>query len=188
MKVVVLLLALGLVMVSANSLTAESFDAALKSGKNVFVKFFAPWCGHCKRMKPDWDELMTEFGDSKSVVVAEVDCTVEEGLCGEIGIQGYPTLKYWNAGASKDNANDYQSGRELDALRTFVTDNLQKLCSVADPVDCSDKEVQFINSVKGKSADEIKAQLERLAGMADKKMKPELKRWVNQRANILKQL
>jgi hypothetical protein len=42
-KALLLILALGLVMVSANSLTADSFDAALKSGKNVFVKFFAPW-------------------------------------------------------------------------------------------------------------------------------------------------
>jgi protein disulfide-isomerase A6 len=139
-------------------------------------------------MKPDWDELMNEFGDSKSVVVAEVDCTVEEGLCGGIGIQGYPTIKYWNAGASKDNANDYQGGRDLEALRSFVVENLQKLCSVADPADCSEKEVQYIESLKGKSSADIAAQLERLQGMADKKMKPELKRWVNQRLNILKQL
>ena len=188
MKALLLVLALGLVMVQANSLNSESFDAALNSGKNVFVKFFAPWCGHCKRMKPDWDELMNEFGDSKSVVVAEVDCTIEEGLCGEIGVRGYPTLKYWNAGEKKDSPSDYQGGRDLESLRTFIVDNLQKLCSVADPADCNDKEVSFIDAVKGKTAEEIKAQLERLQGMADKKMKPELKRWVNQRINILKQL
>jgi len=138
-------------------------------------------------MKPDWDQLMAEYSDSKSLVVAEVDCTVEEGVCSDIGVRGYPTLKYWLAGESKSAAHDYQGGRDLTSLKDFISENLQKLCSVADPVDCSDKEVEFINSLKGKSADEIAAQLTRLQGMADKKMKPELKKWVGQRLNILKQ-
>ena len=40
----------------------------------LVVKFFAPWCGHCKKMKPDWDKLMEEYKDNEKVVVAEVDC------------------------------------------------------------------------------------------------------------------
>merc|ERR1711943_151867 len=66
----------------------------MTSGKSVFIKFLAPWCGHCKSMKPAWDQLMEEFKDSKSAVVADVDCTVHQDLCGKHGVQGYPTIKY----------------------------------------------------------------------------------------------
>jgi len=63
--------------------------------KNAFIKFYAPWCGHCKSLAPIWDELADKYADSSSVVVGSVDCTTEENkdLCGEYGVQGYPTLK-----------------------------------------------------------------------------------------------
>ena len=48
-------------------------------------------------MKPAWDQLMEEFKDSKTAVVADVDCTVEEELCSTHGVQGYPTIKYFMA-------------------------------------------------------------------------------------------
>jgi thioredoxin-like negative regulator of GroEL len=82
-------------------------------------------------MKPDWDQLMADHADSKSLIVAEVDCTVEEEVCSSIGVRGYPTLKYWMAGESKGDAHDYQGARELSGLSEFVSENLQKMCSVS---------------------------------------------------------
>ena len=60
--------------VGALELTTATWDAET-SGKTVFVKFYAPWCGHCKKMKPDWDKLMEQWnsGDRAATsVVAEV--------------------------------------------------------------------------------------------------------------------
>ena len=55
---------------SAIELTPDNWDAET-SGKTAFIKFFAPWCGHCKKMKPDWDKLMEAYAGSATELVAE---------------------------------------------------------------------------------------------------------------------
>jgi len=166
----------------AVELTAESFDDAI-AGKNAFIKFFAPWCGHCKAMKPAWDQLGDEFAGSNSVLVGDVDCTVHADLCQKHGVSGYPTLKYWKDGSPEP----YNGGRDLSTLTKFVEDTLQALCLVADPKDCSEKEKAFIASMNAKP-DTVASQLVRLEGMKASKTTPALKQWINQRINILKQL
>ena len=54
----------------AIELTPDNWDAET-SGKTAFIKFFAPWCGHCKKMKPDWDKLMEAYAGSATELVAE---------------------------------------------------------------------------------------------------------------------
>ena len=68
--------------VSGMDLTKDNFEDSVQ-GKNAFVKFFAPWCGHCKSMKPAWDELAEIYSASSSVVIGDVDCTADESkdLC-----------------------------------------------------------------------------------------------------------
>ena len=50
-------------------------------------------CGHCKALAPAWNELGDAYPDTGSVVIGDVDCTVEESLCSEYEVRGYPTLK-----------------------------------------------------------------------------------------------
>ena len=40
-----------------------------------FVKFYAPWCGHCQKLAPDWEEMEDELGGSPGLVIGNVDCT-----------------------------------------------------------------------------------------------------------------
>merc|ERR1711959_835568 len=84
--------------------------------------------GHCKSMKPAWDKLMEEFKDSKTALVADVDCTVHQDLCSKYGVQGYPTIKYGDV----NNLEDYQGGRSLEDLQTFAKENLGPTCGPAN--------------------------------------------------------
>merc|ERR1712137_363786 len=82
-------------------------------GKQVFVKFFSPFCGHCKKMKPAWNQLMDSFKDSDSVVIAEVDCSADgQQLCQEQRIYGVPTMKFGDALALQQ----YRGERSFEAL------------------------------------------------------------------------
>jgi protein disulfide-isomerase A6 len=172
----------------AVQLTKENFEEEI-SGKNAFVKFFAPWCGHCKAMKPDWDELGSDYAGSSSVLIGDVDCTSPESedLCSKYGVQGYPTLKYFQDG-NIDKPIDYSSGRDLDSLKEFVAKELEIACSVNDTSKCSDKEIKFLEKMKSESAESRKKQLDRLSKMKGSSMKAELKQWLTQRLRILTSL
>lgn len=120
-------------------------------GKAVFVKFFAPWCGHCKRMKPAWDSLMEDFEGSDSILVADVDC-IEDGksLCEKVGVKGFPTIKY----GSPDDLQDYQGSREHPELVKFA-ETLKPGCVVDTLENCSEEEKDIIKDLKEKSSEDL---------------------------------
>lgn len=79
-------------------------------------------------MKPAWDQLIEEFKDSQTVVVADVDCDADgKSLCDNIGVKGFPTIKYGNA----HDLEDYSGGRDFDALKKFADENLGPRCGPA---------------------------------------------------------
>lgn len=167
----------------------ESFkELAVDSGKSAFVKFWAPWCGHCKAMKPAWEQLGNEYKDSSSVLIGGADCTsTAKELCEHHEVRGYPTIKYWTAETGL-SGQDYQGGRDIEALKKFVADTLEVKCLKDAPEGCNDKEKDFLEKWKGKPSEEIAGQKSRLEGMQGSSMKPELKKWLHQRLSILKQL
>jgi len=129
-------------------------------------------------MKPAWDQLGSEYASSSSVVVADVDCTVEADLCSEYEVRGYPTIKYWKAGESPEKGSDYSGGRSFEDLKKFVADELEVKCLLADPSGCSEKETEFMGKWKAQPKADVKAQLERLDKMMGSKMTPDLKKWL----------
>ncbi|KAG6062977.1 Protein disulfide-isomerase erp38 [Claviceps aff. humidiphila group G2b] len=101
-------------------LTPANFDqVVLKSGKPTLVEFFAPWCGHCKTLAPVYEELASAFEYAKSKVqIAKVDADAERALGKRFGVQGFPTLKYFDG--KSDKPEDYKSGRDLESLSAFI--------------------------------------------------------------------
>jgi len=137
-------------------------------------------------MKPAWDQLGDKFAASSSVLIADVDCTVEKDLCANFEVKGYPTIKYFKDGDM--SGEDYKGGRDFDSLEKFVKETLEVLCDIADPSGCDEKEQKYITAWTAKSAEDVEKQAVRLTGMLGKSMKAELKAWVSKRLNILKQI
>jgi len=90
-------------------------------------------------MKPDWDALGAEYKDSKTVVIADVDCTAAgKPLCDKYGVRGYPTIKYFNP--PDEEGEDYKGGRTLADMKKFAAENLGPGCSVDALENCSDEQ------------------------------------------------
>ncbi|GAB7363969.1 hypothetical protein MBLNU230_g4530t1 [Neophaeotheca triangularis] len=115
-------LALGASAGAVVDLIPSNFDSIVhESGKPALVEFFAPWCGHCKNLAPVYEELATQFESQKDkVTIAKVDADEHRSLGTKYGINGFPTIK-WFDGKSKEPV-DYKSGRDLDSLANFVTE------------------------------------------------------------------
>ncbi|CAH1794945.1 unnamed protein product [Owenia fusiformis] len=98
-------------------LVGKNFEeVALNKEKNVFVEFYAPWCGHCKQLAPIWDELAEKFKDNEDVVVAKMDSTTNE--VESVKVQSFPTLKFFPKGS--DEIVDYNGERTLEGFTKFL--------------------------------------------------------------------
>ncbi|KAF8509427.1 thioredoxin-like protein [Hysterangium stoloniferum] len=95
------------------SLDYSTFPETIDQGP-TFVKFFAPWCGHCKKLAPIWAQFA--FQMQEKVTVAEVNCDDHKVLCKMQKIQGYPTIFFYQHGRT----HDYTGRRTLEALEAFV--------------------------------------------------------------------
>ncbi|KAI8103887.1 hypothetical protein M9434_002154 [Picochlorum sp. BPE23] len=110
--------------------SASEYDEATGDGSNVYiVKYYAPWCGHCKRLAPVWEDLASALKEEENVVIASVDCT-NKGLrpiCDRNNVKGFPTIKSVFGGESREM---YKGTRVLDALKRFALN--QKLLWFAE--------------------------------------------------------
>ncbi|KAG9246744.1 thioredoxin-like protein [Calycina marina] len=102
-------------------LIPDNFDKLVLSGKPALVEFFAPWCGHCKKLAPIYEQLAQEWVGSKDkVLIAKVDADAEKSLGKRFGIQGFPTIKYFNG--KDDEPENYNGARDLESLSKFLAE------------------------------------------------------------------
>jgi len=115
-----ILLAVCLAYTSAKvvDLTPENFDSVIDGSKHAFVEFYAPWCGHCKKLAPEFDIVGESFAKQDNVVIAKVDADQHRSLGSRFDVSGFPTLKFFPKGST--TPEEYNSGRSAEDIITFI--------------------------------------------------------------------
>jgi protein disulfide isomerase family A protein 3 len=96
---------------------AKNFKQIVDQDKDVLVEFYAPWCGHCKKLAPIFDELGIKM-KNEDVVVAKMDATAND-VPSHFTVTGFPTL-YWVPKGKKMDPVRYGGGRELDDFVKYI--------------------------------------------------------------------
>ncbi|KAI9491047.1 hypothetical protein BDB00DRAFT_834980 [Zychaea mexicana] len=114
---------------SVVELTPKNFkDAVMDTDKLVAVEFYAPWCGHCQRLAPDWKKAAKNLDGL--VVLGAINCDEDSNkpLCGQYDIKGFPTIKVFRPELKKDKRTgvmtkkptDYPGARDAKSIVDYL--------------------------------------------------------------------
>lgn len=96
----------------------SDFENKIRQHDVALAEFYAPWCGHCKKLAPEFEIAATSLKENDPpVALIKVDCTVETATCQKYGVSGYPTLKIFKAGEMSD---DYNGPRDADGITKYM--------------------------------------------------------------------
>lgn len=100
----------------------KSFEKIVQDPtKDVFIEFYAPWCGHCKNLEPIYKELAKKLKKDKNLVIAKIDATANDAPS-NYDTSGFPTI-YFAAADNKENPLKYEGGRELEDMEKFLEEH-----------------------------------------------------------------
>ncbi|XP_019182285.1 PREDICTED: protein disulfide-isomerase-like [Ipomoea nil] len=98
-------------------------DMVFNSRKNVLLEFYAPWCGHCKKLAPILDEIAVSFENDSDVTIAKIDATANDIPRETFDVKGYPTLYFISASGK---VLRYEGDRTKDSFISFIQKNRDK--------------------------------------------------------------
>ena len=121
-------------------LTDDNFDSTVFNDENMWmIAFYAPWCGHCKKLLPEWTAAATQL--KGTVKIAKVDATVHQKLAQRYQIQGYPTIKVFAPGKGDKKVEEYEGPRDTSGIVQYALNKLDKFGYVPETKQLIDSEI-----------------------------------------------
>jgi len=98
----------------------NNFEEATAAHSQMLVEFYAPWCGHCKRLEPEYEKVAKAFEGDAEVVIAKLDADAHRDLGSQYGVSGFPTLKWFPK--NDKSGQEYNAGRTPEEFVAFVNE------------------------------------------------------------------
>ena len=105
---------------SVIALGKDNFDEVMERDNDLMVEFYAPWCGHCKSLKPEYQQLSTMYEDVDTVDIAACDATAYEDYPKDkFKVEGFPTIYFCPAG-DRDACEVYEGDRDAESMSIYI--------------------------------------------------------------------
>ena len=117
------------------TVVGDNFNDIVLGDKDVLVEFYAPWCGHCKRLTPVWEELGEAFSSVESIVIAKMDATANEHE--HVDVSGFPSIQFF--AANSKTPVDYDGSRTLDGFVAFLKNHATKNVEAVEAIANTEK-------------------------------------------------
>jgi len=118
-------------------LTNDNFAEAVAEFDYLLAEFYAPWCGHCKTLAPEYAQAAQKLGDQANIALAKIDATVEADIAKKYGVRGYPTLKWFKK--DPENAMEYGGGRKAPEIVSWISKKTGPAALNLEDVDAANK-------------------------------------------------
>ncbi|XP_038633011.1 protein disulfide-isomerase [Scyliorhinus canicula] len=141
-------------------LKKDNFEEALEKYQHLLVEFYAPWCGHCKALAPEYAKAAAKLKEEGSQIrLAKVDATEESDLAQMFAVRGYPTIKFFKNG-DKSSPKDYSAGRQHEDIVNWLNKRMGPAADTITEADAAEKLVEssevviigFFKDVEGSDA------------------------------------
>lgn len=101
------------------AVTTETFDGiVIDNDHDVFVEFYAPWCGHCKQLAPTYKQLAQHYAEDPGISIVKMDATQHKHS--SVDIKSFPTLKFYRKGEKSEPMDTDKMKRDKQSMVEFI--------------------------------------------------------------------